>query len=54
MNKVSYFQLLSKFSKLKRTILIPRNVSVDSGPAEKMRRRMNKQIVVIMDLDVGI
>ena len=51
---ICYFQLVSMFSKLKLTILIPRKVSVDSGPAEKMRRRMNKQIVVIIDLDVGI
>ena len=54
MNSVSYFQLVSMFSKLKLTILIPRKVSVDSGPAEKMRRRMNKQIEVMIDLDVGI
>ena len=53
-NRVCYFQLVSMFSKLKLTILIPRKVSVDSGPAEKMRQRMNKQRVAMRDLDVGI
>ena len=51
---LSYFQLVSKFSKLKLTIINPRKVSVDSGPAEKMRQRMNKQRVAMRDLDVGI
>ena len=52
--KVSYLQVVSNFSKFKLTMNIARKVSVGSGPAEKMRRRMNKQIVVIIDLDVGI
>ena len=46
--------IFPRYSNVLLTILIPKKVSVDSGPAEKMRRRMKKQIDVIIDLDVGM
>ena len=52
--QVSYLQVVSNFSKFKLTMNIARKVSVGSGPAEKMRRRVNTKPVVMRDFFVGI